>query len=75
MAMVICNECKACISTTATSCIHCGARKTKVSGYTIVAGAFFGLTLVANTWLLWRLTQLESKPAPIQISQARGPGQ
>lgn len=75
MAMVICNECKACISTTANSCIHCGARKTKASGYAIVAGALIGLTLVANTWLLWRLTQLESPATAIEITQARGASQ
>jgi hypothetical protein len=70
--MVICNECKACISTTAKSCIHCGARKAKASGYAIVAGAFIGLTLVANTWLLWRLTQADAPSSAIGISQASG---
>lgn len=72
MAMVICNECKACISTTANSCIHCGARKARTSGYAIAAAAFIGLTLLANTWLLWRLTQVEIPSAAIGITQARG---
>ncbi|HWS79009.1 MAG TPA: hypothetical protein VN205_11625 [Thermomonas sp.] len=75
MAMVICNECKACISTSANSCIHCGARKKKTSGYAIAAAAFIGLTLVANTWLLWRLTQAEGPSAAIEITQAAGNSQ
>ena len=75
MTMVICKECKAQISTLAVACLHCGASKRKTPNYAVVAVAFIGLTLVANTWLLWRLTQADSHAAPIGISPARDSSQ
>ena len=68
MALVICRECKAQTSTLATACLRCGARKSKKPGYAIVVTAFFGLTLLANTWLLWRLYEVESRAADLNIA-------
>ena len=61
MTMVICKECKAQISTLATACLHCGATKRKAANATTVAVAFLGVTLLANTWMLWRLHEVESR--------------
>ena len=61
MTMVICKECKAQISTLAAACLHCGASKRKTPNYAIVAIAFLGLTLLTNTWMLWRLYEVESR--------------
>ena len=61
MTMVICKECKAQISTLAVACLHCGATKRKTPNYAVVAVAFVGLTLLANTWMLWRLYEVESR--------------
>jgi hypothetical protein len=61
MTMVICKECKAQISTLAVACLHCGATKRKTPNYAIVAVAFIGLTLLSNTWMLWRLYEVESR--------------
>lgn len=63
MTMVICKECKAQISTLAVACLHCGATKRKTPNYAVVAVAFVGLTLLANTWMLWRLYEVESRAA------------
>lgn len=68
MALVICTECKSQISTMATACLRCGARKSRRPGYAIVVTAFFGLTLLTNTWLLWRLYEVESHAADINIA-------
>ena len=70
MTMVICKECKAQISTLAVACLHCGASKRKTSNLTSVAIAFLGITLLANTWLLWRLYDIESRM--LQDGIARG---
>ena len=61
MTMVICKECKAQISTLAVACLHCGATKRKTPNYAVVAVAFIGLTLLSNTWMLWRLYEVESR--------------
>ena len=68
MAIVICRECKAQTSTMATACLRCGARSSKKPGYKVAVIAFFGLTLLANTWLLWRLYEVESRAADIDIA-------
>ena len=69
MTMVICKECKAQISTLATACLHCGATKRKAANATTVAIAFLGVTLLANTWMLWRLHEVESRIATVGIAQ------
>ena len=75
MTMVICKECKAQISTLATACLHCGACKRKTPGVAILVVAFFGLTLLSNTWLLWRLYEVESRAGTVGIAQvAEGSG-
>lgn len=61
MTMVICKECKAQISTLAVACLHCGASKRKTPPYAVLAIAFIGLTLLSNTWMLWRLHEVESR--------------
>lgn len=61
MTMVICKECEAQISTLAVACLHCGATKRKTPNYAVVAVAFMGLTLLSNTWMLWRLYEVESR--------------
>ncbi|HSD16665.1 MAG TPA: hypothetical protein VLC71_05305 [Thermomonas sp.] len=61
MTMVICKECKAQTSTLAVACLHCGATRRSMPNYAAVAVAFLGLTLLSNTWLLWRLYELESR--------------
>lgn len=61
MTMVICKECKAQISSLAVACLHCGATKRKTPNYAVVAVAFIGLTLLSNTWMLWRLYEVESR--------------
>lgn len=64
MTMVICKECKGHISTLAQSCLHCGATR-KAPVYAIALGAFVGMTLLCNTWLLWRLYEVEAEPVAI----------
>ena len=61
MTMVICKECKAQISTLAAACLHCGATKRRTRPITTVAIAVLGITLLANTWMLWRLYEVESR--------------
>ena len=61
MSIVICKECKAQTSTLAAACLHCGATKRATPNYTILAIAFVGLTLLSNTWMLWRLYEVESR--------------
>ena len=68
MTMVICKECKAQISTLAVACLHCGASKRKTPNYAVVAVAFVGLTLLANTWMLWRLYEVESRATASDIA-------
>lgn len=68
MTMVICKECKAQISTLAVACLHCGATKRKTPNYAVVAVAFVGLTLLANTWMLWRLYEVESRATASDIA-------
>ena len=65
MTMVICKECKGQISTLAQACLHCGATRRKAPAYAIALGAFVGMTLLCNTWLLWRLYEVEAGPAVI----------
>lgn len=65
MTMVICKECKAQISTLAHACLRCGASKRKPPVYAIALGAFVGATLLCNTWLLWRLYEVEAGPAVV----------
>ena len=60
MTMVICKECKAQISTLAVACLHCGATKRKAINYAAVAIAFLGLSLLVNSWMLWRLYDAEA---------------
>ena len=72
MTMVICRECKAQISTLAAACLHCGATKRKTANTTSVAIAFLGITLLANTWMLWRLYDIESRMAQGVVAQGRG---
>ena len=60
MTMVICRECKAHISTLAAACLHCGATKRRTTNSTTVGIAFLGVTLLGNTWMLWRLHEVES---------------
>ena len=43
MAMTICRECKAQISTTAEACPQCGAKRKKTSGCAMIVAVFFGL--------------------------------
>jgi hypothetical protein len=43
MAMTVCKECKAQISTKADTCPQCGAKQTRTSGCAIIAAIFFGL--------------------------------
>lgn len=69
MTMVICRECKAQISTLATACLHCGATRRRTTNSTTVAIAFLGITLLANTWMLWRLHEVESRIAAVGITQ------
>ena len=69
MTMVICKECKAHISTLAVACLHCGASKRKTSNITSVAIALLGITLLANTWMLWRLYEVESRVMQRDIAQ------
>jgi hypothetical protein len=59
MAMVICRECKAEISTLAHACLHCGARR-KTPAYAFALAAVLGLVLASNAALLWRLYALQS---------------
>ena len=61
MTMVICKECKAQTSTLAAACLHCGATKRKTTNYAAVAIAFLGLSLLVNSWMLWRLYDVESR--------------
>ena len=68
MTMVICKECKAQISTLALACFHCGATKRKTPNYAVVAAAFVGLTLLSNTWMLWRLYEVESRTAAADVA-------
>lgn len=75
MTMVICKECKSQISTLAAACLHCGAGKRKQPALATVVVALFGLTLLCNTWLLWRLYDIESRssePAMPVIAQGSG---
>lgn len=65
MTMVICKECKAQISTLAVACLHCGATRRKTPNYAFIAAAFVGLSLLANTWMLWRLYEVESRASDI----------
>ena len=65
MTMVICKECKAQVSTLAVACLHCGATKRKAPNYAVMAVAFVGLALLSNTWMLWRLYEVESRAADI----------
>ncbi len=69
MTMVICRECKAQISTLATACLHCGATRRRTTNSTTVAIAFLGIALLANTWMLWRLHEVESRIAAVGITQ------
>ena len=64
MTMVICRECKNPISSTTDACLHCGARQRKTPRLTTIAVVLLGATLLANTALLWRLYQLESRAVP-----------
>ena len=75
MTMVICKECKAQISTLAVACLHCGATRRKTPSYTFIAAAFVGLTLLANTWMLWRLHEIESRILQGSIAQGMRGGQ
>lgn len=61
MTMVICKECKNPISTKTDACLHCGARQRKTPRLATVATVLLGATLLSNTFLLWRLYQLESR--------------
>lgn len=70
MTMVICKECKAQISTLAAACLHCGASKRKTPHYAVVAITFLGLTLLSNTWMLWRLYEVESRATGTDIAQS-----
>ncbi len=69
MTMVICTECKAQTSTLAVACLHCGATKRKTPNYATVAIAFLGLSLLVNSWMLWRLYDVESRAATSGIAQ------
>jgi hypothetical protein len=60
MTMVICKECKAQTSTLAVACLQCGATKRKTPNYAAVAIAFLGLSLLVNSWMLWRLYGVEA---------------
>lgn len=60
MTMVICKECKAQTSTLAAACLHCGATKRKTTNYAAVAIAFLGLSVLVNSWMLWRLYDVEA---------------
>ena len=70
MTMVICRECKNPISSTTEACLHCGARQRKTPRFATVATVLLGATLLSNTFLLWRLYQLESHAAPGAYAQA-----
>lgn len=61
MTMVICKECKNPISTKTDACLHCGARQRKTPRLATVATILLGAALLSNTFLLWRLYQLESQ--------------
>lgn len=69
MTMVICKECKAQTSTLAAACLHCGATKRKATNYVAVAIAFLGLSLLVNSWMLWRLYDIEARAATSGIAQ------
>lgn len=69
MTMVICKECKAQTSTLAAACLHCGATKRKTTNYAAVAIAFLGLSLLVNSWMLWRLYDVESRATTSGIAQ------
>lgn len=69
MTMVICKECKAQTSTLASACLHCGATKRKTTNYAAVAIAFLGLSLLVNSWMLWRLYDVESRATTSGIAQ------
>ena len=75
MTMVICKECKAQISTLAIACLHCGATKRKSPNYAVVAAAFVGLALLSNTWMLWRLYEVESRANAGEIAHDAQAGQ
>ena len=64
MTMVICRECKSAISTKTDACLHCGAPQRKTPRLATIATVLLGATLLSNTFLLWRLYQLESHDAP-----------
>ena len=64
MTMVICKECKSPISTKTDACLHCGARQRKTPRLATIATLLLGATLLTNTFVLWRLYQLESRTVP-----------
>lgn len=72
MTMVICKECKANISTLAAACLHCGASKRKRPGYATVAIGLLGLTLLLNTWMLWRVYDIETRTMRSDIAHRSG---
>lgn len=47
MAMTVCKECKAQISTTAEACPQCGAKPKKTSGCALIVAAFLGLFVLS----------------------------
>lgn len=63
MTMVICRECKHPISTKTDACLHCGARQRNTPRLATVATLLLGAALLCNTFVLWRLYQLESHNA------------
>ena len=70
MTMVICKECKNPISSKTDACLHCGARQRKTPRFATIATVLLGATLLANTFLLWRLCRLESHATPGAYARA-----
>ena len=56
------------------ACLHCGASKRKTTNYAAVAIAFLGLSLLVNTWMLWRLYDVESGTTASGIAQGDDDG-
>jgi len=69
MTWVIGKECKGRPRTLAAACLHCGATKRKTTNYAAVAIAFLGLSLLVNSWMLWRLYDVESRATASGIAQ------
>jgi hypothetical protein len=54
----------------AAACLHCGASKRKTTNYGAVAIAFLGLSLLVNSWMLWRLYDVEAHGRGHDIAQS-----